>query len=230
VPHNIDPELTDLAVPFDSLSPYQDNARRHDLQMIVDSLRVNGQYRPVVSTAGPRPAGRTRILAGNGTWEAAKADGWDVIAATFVDVGEHQSGRIVLIDTRADDVVGYDAQGPRRAAAVPQRRVEGTGYDNTFLDALLEEMGNRALAGLPEDDGDEDEDPGAGVLLALADFAVGEPRHQPETRVTVEARPAPARCRQSGSLVGQAHCGAARSRHSSRVPVPGPRQSRAYRV
>lgn len=178
--HNIAPELADLAVPIDSLHPYRDNARTHDLDVIRESLRTNGQYRPIVVNDGGKTGRPSEILAGNGTWQAAKEEGWTEVAVTWVNVDEDGARRIVLIDNRANDLAGYDDDALAAILRDLSGEYEGTGYDNAFLDELLETMANRALEGLPEDDGDEDEDADAGTLLALVDVSVGEPRHQPE--------------------------------------------------
>lgn len=63
--------LSALAVPIDSLTPYQDNLRRGDLEAIKESLSVNGQYRPIVAN---RRTGE--VLAGNHTLRAAEQLGW----------------------------------------------------------------------------------------------------------------------------------------------------------
>src|SRR6266545_1812765 len=47
-PENIHPELHRLVVPIGSLAPFHKNPRRGDLPLLRESLRANGQYRPVV--------------------------------------------------------------------------------------------------------------------------------------------------------------------------------------
>src|SRR6266540_916368 len=87
-PENIHPELHRLVVPIGSLSPFHKNPRRGDLPLLRESLRANGQYRPVVVNVGTHTGRSNEILGGNHTFAAAKAEGWSVIAATFVDVDE----------------------------------------------------------------------------------------------------------------------------------------------
>lgn len=63
--------LEALAVDIDSVRPFESNPRRGDVKAIAESLRVNGQYRPIVANK------RTgEILAGNHTWQAAKSLSW----------------------------------------------------------------------------------------------------------------------------------------------------------
>ena len=58
------------------LTPDPDNARRHgtrNLELITDSLTIHGQTRPILVTTDDV------IIAGNGTYAAASALGWDTI-------------------------------------------------------------------------------------------------------------------------------------------------------
>lgn len=103
MPHGVPDTLTALLVPMTDLRPYPANARTHDDTLLQESLRTNGQYRPVVVR---REDGT--ILAGNGTYAAALALGWDQLAATYVSCTDEQARRIVLVDNRANDVAGYD--------------------------------------------------------------------------------------------------------------------------
>lgn len=95
--------LTPLAVPIDGLQPYGRNPRRGNVDVIVDSLKHHGQYRPIVVRAKT-----FEVLAGNHTLAAAKELGWDQIAATFVDVDDDEAARIVLVDNRAADLGSYE--------------------------------------------------------------------------------------------------------------------------
>ena len=57
-------------VPLEKLSPYPYNARRGNVEVIRESLRVNGQYKPIVVQKSTG-----HVLAGNHTLEAARAEG-----------------------------------------------------------------------------------------------------------------------------------------------------------
>ena len=70
-------------VPCSSLSFYPGNPRLHDVPAIAESLRVNGQYRPLVVQKSTR-----HVLAGNGTLEAAISVGWEQIDVVFIDVDD----------------------------------------------------------------------------------------------------------------------------------------------
>lgn len=126
--------LRALAVPIDSVRPYEHNPRRGDLDAIKESLEANGQYRPVVAN---RRDGT--VLAGNHTWQAAKALGWDEVAVTWVDVDEEDAARIVLVDNRANDLAGYDDRSlAELLGSLPD--LSGTGYDAAALAELLSDV------------------------------------------------------------------------------------------
>jgi ParB-like nuclease family protein len=104
------------------------------VEAIKASLRAHGQYRPIVVN---RPT--MQVLAGNHTLEAAKQLGWKEIAATFVDVDDEQARRIVLVDNRTNDLADYDPQAlVDLLEELPD--LEGSGYDQADLDALLDQV------------------------------------------------------------------------------------------
>ena len=123
--------LADLAVPIDSLIQFGRNPRRGSVLAIVESLRVNGQYRPVVVRSGTN-----EILAGNHTVLAARELGWDEIAATFLDCSAQQAARVVLVDNRSNDLATYDDVALTELL-VSIRGLEGTGFTQADLDELL---------------------------------------------------------------------------------------------
>lgn len=117
------------------LKPYPGNARKGDLDMIRESLRVNGQYRPIVVQESTG-----YILAGNHTWEAAGLEHWEEMDATFVDCDDEQAKKIVLVDNRSNDVAEYDNEA-LAALLTELPEFEGTGFSQQDLDDLLAELG-----------------------------------------------------------------------------------------
>jgi hypothetical protein len=87
-PARIPESMAPLAVAISDLVPYHRNPRTGDLPAIVESLRVNGQYKAIVVNRGTHTGRPNEILAGNHTFAAAKELGWEEIAATWVDVDE----------------------------------------------------------------------------------------------------------------------------------------------
>jgi site-specific DNA-methyltransferase (adenine-specific) len=136
--------ITQLTVAIANLRPYPGNPRRGDVEAIKASLRAHGQYRPIVVN---RPT--MQVLAGNHTLEAAKQLGWEEIAATFLDVDNDQARRIVLVDNRTNDFAAYDTQAlVDFLEELPE--LDGSGYDQADLDALLDQVA------WPADDLDEE--------------------------------------------------------------------------
>jgi ParB-like chromosome segregation protein Spo0J len=78
----INPTLARLVMPIGKLRADPRNPRRHDdrsIAAIAESLRLFGQQKPVVVR------GDGMIVAGNGTWRAAKTLGWTRLAAVRFD-------------------------------------------------------------------------------------------------------------------------------------------------
>ncbi len=113
------------------LKPYGRNPRRGNVEAIRESLRENGQYRPVVVRRGS-----WEVLAGNHTLKAAREEGWTELWATFVSCDDEQAKRIVLVDNRSNDLAGYDEE-----ALVEMLRelpdLAGSGYDQAAVDELI---------------------------------------------------------------------------------------------
>lgn len=118
-------------VAIGSLKPYDKNPRRGNVKAIADSLTLNKQYRPIVVQKKTK-----KILAGNHTWQAAKALGWTKIAVVFIDVNDEEAKRIVLADNRTTDLAGYDD----KILADLLKSLgshEGTGYSESDMQAIL---------------------------------------------------------------------------------------------
>lgn len=132
----INPEIAHLAVPVADLRHYKGNPKKHDLAAIADSLTVNGQYRPIVVWRSDNPNRHARVLAGNGTLEAARDRlGWEEIAATWVEATPKQAAKIVAADNRIGELAGFDDAA--LLEVLREAGIEGTGYSDTDLDKLV---------------------------------------------------------------------------------------------
>lgn len=169
--HNINPKIEHLAQPIGQFTHYDGNARRHNLQLIASSLKANSQYRTIVVRRHETDPNRDNVvLAGNGTLEAARdLLGWTHIAAEYVECDDLQARRIVLVDNKANDEASYDDTALAELLAGLQGDFEGTGFEESDLDALLEE-----LAGGGDDDSEREAS--TGELLSLVDVTMGEPK------------------------------------------------------
>lgn len=126
-----------VTIDIDSAKPYPKNPRVGDITAIQESLRTNGQFRPIVIQKST-----DYILGGNHTWKAAKAEKWKKISATYVDVDDEQAKRIVLADNRTNDLATYDTAILADILKSLPSPV-GTGYDDSATRALLHGMQDR---------------------------------------------------------------------------------------
>ena len=135
--HQIEPALKGLAVPIGSIHLDPANVRRHNernLDSIKASLLAFGQQKPVVVDQ------QGQIIAGNGTWEAAKALGWTKIAAVRSELDGYSRTAYAIADNRTAELASWDDEG--LAATLNELRnakaLEPTGFDTADLDRLLQ--------------------------------------------------------------------------------------------
>ncbi len=129
--------LLPLAVPVGDLTRYHRNPRQGDVAAVAESLRINGQYKPIVVNKGTLTGRPNEILAGNHTYEGVVRRGWEQVAVTWLDVDDDAAARIVVVDNRTSDLAGYDsALLADILSELPG--LDGTGYDQDDLDELLD--------------------------------------------------------------------------------------------
>lgn len=140
--------LTDI----DQLTPHPKNARRGDVDLIADSLRRHGQYRPVIIDS------RSTILAGHHIVLAARTLGWKRVDVHVVDVDPATADAIVVADNRLSDIATYDV-GALADLLHSLPNLAGTGFDASELaklesDLLNEPGGSKAVgsAGQPPEE------------------------------------------------------------------------------
>lgn len=121
------------------LQLFHRNPRRGDVRAIAASLEARGQYRPIVVNVGTLTGRLNEILAGNHTYLAACALGWETLQATTVDVDDEEAARIVLADNRLADLGAYD-DVDLAAVLGDAGDLAGTGYSAADLDALLAQV------------------------------------------------------------------------------------------
>jgi len=88
-------DLTGLLKPIDEVTQHPDNYNNGDLDKIVESIEINGMYRPVFVQKSTN-----WIIAGNHTWEACKTLGATEIPVVTLDVDDLTATRILLADNR----------------------------------------------------------------------------------------------------------------------------------
>jgi len=115
-------------VAIDSIKAHPSNPRIGDVAAIADSLKVNGQYSPIV-------VWNDTIIAGTHTWKAAKSLGWKEVAVTRYEGSERDALKILLADNRTSDIASYHNEFLiDLLKSLPN--LEGTGYDKEALDEL----------------------------------------------------------------------------------------------
>jgi len=136
-------------VPIDSVRSHPKNTRRHpheQLELLKNSLREFGQYRPIVVHAGT-----DYILAGNGVYEAARQLGWETIRIVRVECDESHALAILMADNRLAELSWWDYES---MVAIPELQsvLEMPVFDESFvrmveieLDAILEAQTNAVM-------------------------------------------------------------------------------------
>lgn len=119
------------SVPVTALQPYENNPRVGNVHMIAESLKTNGQYKPIVVRRETH-----EILAGNHTFLAAKNLGWETIKVAYVDnITEEQAKKIVIADNRTSDLSQYNNfELLKLLETLPT--LDGTGYLESDVQSL----------------------------------------------------------------------------------------------
>jgi ParB-like chromosome segregation protein Spo0J len=115
---------------LDDLKEYPNNARRGDVSVLVESLKINGQYRPIVVQKSTK-----FVLAGNHLLRAAKILGWDEVDAVVIDVDDQKALKIVLADNRTADLGDYNTDLLATLLS-DLEDFEGTGYSLADIEEL----------------------------------------------------------------------------------------------
>lgn len=129
-------------VPLAQLRPHPDNPRNGDLDAIKESLRVHGQYAPLIV------AGDGTVLVGNHRYAAMLELGWETASVIRRPEGPFDSKaiKIMLIDNHTSDQATNDeAQvlSLLRQLDAADDGLWGSGFDDTDLadlQALVEEQ------------------------------------------------------------------------------------------
>lgn len=97
------PALKGNLFPLADLRPHPRNARNGDTDAIVESIRVNGVYRPLYVQTSTH-----EILAGNHSYEAVQLLGGEKVPVVLLDVDDETALRILVTDNRTADLGMYD--------------------------------------------------------------------------------------------------------------------------
>lgn len=125
--------LTTTHTPITTLTPHPHNPRNGNTEAIQESLRTNGQYKPIVATTDGT------ILAGNHTYAAAMELGWDHLDVVTLDLdpSSDEAHRIMLADNRIADLGRYDTGLLLELLDTLPEPTLGTGYEDRDLESLV---------------------------------------------------------------------------------------------
>jgi ParB-like chromosome segregation protein Spo0J len=119
------PEVTIETVAIDSIQLDPANLRRHpdkNLATIKGSLTRFGQQKPIVVD------GRGIVIAGNGTWQAAKALGWNEIKIVRTSLAGPEATAFAIADNRTAELAEWDT--PALADVLSALQVEDAGLSD----------------------------------------------------------------------------------------------------
>lgn len=158
-------EDTVESVPVGKLKVFPGNPRVGDKKAIAQSLETNGQFAPIVVQRST-----DYVLAGNHTYLAASEElQWTHIKAVYVDVDDHMAKRIVAAANRTAMLGGFNdylLADLLQDIADDDMGLEGTGYDDAYLEDLLTRTG----VDDEDDDGIEmDEGPTSAAYIETED-------------------------------------------------------------
>lgn len=122
-------------IDLDELTPFPGNAKRGDVDQIRSSLRRNGQYRSLVVREIPN--GPLIVLAGNHTMQALAAEDHQAARCEIVLCDEDTARRINLADNRTAELGAYDNDALAELLSYLDGDLEGTGYTDADVEALI---------------------------------------------------------------------------------------------
>lgn len=103
----------------EEIEPHPDNANVGNVDVIAESIRVNGFYAPIIVQASTG-----YIIAGNHRYKAARSLGFEQVPVVYLDVEDEEAKRIMVADNRTTRL-GHD--------------------DTELLTQLLEDLGDTEL-------------------------------------------------------------------------------------
>lgn len=126
-----------VELPVDEIKEWENNSRIHtkrNLDAIRTSLENFDQYKPIVVQKSSM-----RIIAGNGTYMAARSLGWKTIFCNIVDVDDSKAEALAIADNRTGLLSQWDEK--QLTESLKNLRDSGdlnlTGFDTLELDKML---------------------------------------------------------------------------------------------
>jgi ParB-like chromosome segregation protein Spo0J len=141
-----------------TLKQFPGNPRIGNVEEIAKSLKNNAQFAPIIVQKSTR-----YIVAGNHTAQAAETLGWTHLDGIVIDVKDPEAKRIVAADNRTGQLGGYNdylLAELLQSVADDEHGLEGTGYDEGYLDELLVRVEPELPDEAADSDDEDDREPG----------------------------------------------------------------------
>lgn len=120
------------------------NVRTHgkkNADALIGSLTRFGQQKPIVINEA------NIVLAGNGTFQAAKALGWTHIECVRTKLEDVEAVAYAIADNRTAELAEWDKDGLAMILdQLPDDILEATGFDASEAASMVDELENKALA------------------------------------------------------------------------------------
>ena len=116
-----------------------DNARLHNarnMSAIKESLLAFSQYAPIVVQESTGV-----IIAGNGTYQAAKDLGWDEIECVAVDVDDDTLKMMSIVDNRTGELSNWDNTSLLKVlTTLDELKLKKAGFKTDEVEKMMESM------------------------------------------------------------------------------------------
>jgi hypothetical protein len=121
-------------VAIDDLIPHPRNPRKGNVDVIAESIKVNGFYGVILTQASTG-----YILAGNHRWKGAKKVGMTHVPVMALDVDDDAALKILLADNRTADKATYDEAelAALLKDVLAASDLSGTGWTGADLDKMI---------------------------------------------------------------------------------------------
>lgn len=176
-------DLQVTQVPLTELHFWPGNARRGIVPQIVESMKANGVFNPLVVQKSTN-----RVIAGNHRMKALTAlheedpEKWAGTAPViYVDVNDSRANRMNIADNKTSDDADWDKRAladQLAALAAEEDGLDGTGFDPWEVEELvdeLDELDDQARAAMEDADEGLQDETDRGTLLDIADVTIAEP-------------------------------------------------------
>lgn len=134
------PDSVPLLVPIEEVHPYENNANNGDVDIVRDSIEVNGFYGAVIAQKGTGT-----LIAGHTRYEALLSLGAEQIPVLWVATSNVSAARMRLVDNRStrmgrDDPSLLLAELQEILEADNDLLLAGTGYLETDLEEIRKQL------------------------------------------------------------------------------------------